>query len=718
MGFAGASNAATVDDLEVLKHSYVLVCDDLGARPGKGVLFGANHFLDVTGGSTATNKGQVDLSVVDGNEGYVTQEIVDKYGADYAGPHYNWLRLKNAQDVIAMKLTAGTKLIIFEQGNNKVGKEARIPKIAKSADLSDALNEAPGEDHPATVAGFRWEFTVNDDGLYYLGSYNGDMFVSFIIVEANEAPGTPSVKVGDQTYENGLWFREVSVKANEVSGFGSIVTYTTDGSTPDANSPVYTAPIKCYQDMTLKFQAFMDMGDGTVNPAALLQNADNEANVSFSFDAPAIEAEGANVTIVSPYENVRNFLSLDGTESGAEELSQVTLDESATIYAYSVIENGDYGTFKSKSTTKDVYVLNPIKEKKTIAVTAGTAVVDEEATASSTTGEVYKVEGGEISADKKDFFVKNLTFKALAGNDAQYQVPAGQEAYIQMSNTNISFLVAEGDSVNVKVICSKNSCKNLAADDAEDGSAVSDRMCYVNVSGTNYGGEDLKLNPDGNVIEFGLKGAEGGSIFTFQKYSGTGNILISSIEITPVAGEADVQETVLWEGTALVNGWADQPMMLSDGGKELTDAGAAVGDRLRIYFTAPDDNWQVELSNGHWDGMLDRYAAKDLGPEADGSPRHYTIVDQSKGYFEYTIDQDFLTKATTTQYWGGSFLLNGDGNMTVTKVSLVKGGDDTAVKTIKTVKAQNGAIYNLAGQKVSADYKGVVIINGKKVLNK
>ena len=718
MGFAGASNAATVDDLEVLKHSYVLVCDDLGARPGKGVLFGANHFLDVTGGSTATNKGQVDLSVVDGNEGYVTQEIVDKYGADYAGPHYNWLRLKNAQDVIAMKLTAGTKLIIFEQGNNKVGKEARIPKIAKSADLSDALNEAPGEDHPATVAGFRWEFTVNDDGLYYLGSYNGDMFVSFIIVEANEAPGTPSVKVGDQTYENGLWFREVSVKANEVSGFGSIVTYTTDGSTPDANSPVYTAPIKCYQDMTLKFQAFMDMGDGTVNPAALLQNADNEANVSFSFDAPAIEAEGANVTIVSPYENVRNFLSLDGTESGAEELSQVTLDESATIYAYSVIENGDYGTFKSKSTTKDVYVLNPIKEKKTIAVTAGTAVVDEEATASSTTGEVYKVEGGEISADKKDFFVKNLTFKALAGNDAQYQVPAGQEAYIQMSNTNISFLVAEGDSVNVKVICSKNSCKNLAADDAEDGSAVSDRMCYVNVSGTNYGGEDLKLNPDGNVIEFGLKGAEGGSIFTFQKYSGTGNILISSIEITPVAGEADVQETVLWEGTALVNGWADQPMMLSDGGKELTDAGAAVGDRLRIYFTAPDDNWQVELTNGHWDGMLDRYAAKDLGPEADGSPRHYTIVDQSKGYFEYTIDQDFLTKATTTQYWGGSFLLNGDGNMTVTKVSLVKGGDDTAVKTIKTVKGQNGAIYNLAGQKVSADYKGVVIINGKKVLNK
>ena len=206
MGFAGAANAATVDDLVVLKHSYVLVCDDLGARPGNGVLFGANHFLDVTGGSIATNKGTVDLSVVDGNEGYVTQEIVDKYGADYPGAHYNWLRLKNTQDMIALKLTAKSKLIIFEQGNNKEGKDARIPRISKNADLSESLNEAPAEGHPATVSGYRWEFTVDDDGLYYIGSYNGDMFVSYIIVEANEAPGTPTVKLGDQTYADGLWY--------------------------------------------------------------------------------------------------------------------------------------------------------------------------------------------------------------------------------------------------------------------------------------------------------------------------------------------------------------------------------------------------------------------------------------------------------------------------------------------------------------------------------
>ena len=549
VGFAGVANAATVDDIAVCKHSYVLVCDQLGARPGKGVLFGNDHFLDVTGGSTATNKGQVDLSVLnEADDNHVNQYIVDKYGADYPGLHYNFLRLKNNQDVIAMKLTAKSKVIMFIQGNNKTGKDARIPCIAKTVDdikNKTGLNAAPTADHPTTDAGFRWEYTVDDDGLFYVGSYNGDMFVSYIIVEANEAPGTPTVKVGDQTFEGGLWFREVSCKANPWKMEGSdeaiptIVTYTTDGSEPNASSPVYTEPIKCYKDMTVKFQAYQDWGAGA-DENFKCDGADNDGNVNFVFDAPTIDVNGAAFTITSPYaeQNGSNFYKLnDGDEVAG---NGATLTESATVTAFTKIVNGDYATFTTKSTTTDIYVLNPIKEKKTIAITAADVVVDQEATDASTDGStVYKVENGAISANKMDFFVKNLTFGVLKDTKAQYQVPEGQEAYIQMSNTNIVFQVAEGDSVNVKVICSKNSCKNIDADDAEDGSQVGDRKCYVNVSGTNYclkdaeGNEtnDLKLYPNANEFEFGLAG---GKTYTFQKYSGTGNILISSIEITPV----------------------------------------------------------------------------------------------------------------------------------------------------------------------------------------
>ena len=42
----------------------------------------------------------------------------------------------------------------------------------------------------------------------------------------------------------------------------------------------------------------------------------------------------------------------------------------------------------------------------------------------------------------------------------------------------------------------------------------------------------------------------------------------------------------------------------------------------------------------------------------------------------------------------------------------------TAIQTVKAAAAQDGAIYNLAGQKVSESYKGVVIKNGKKMVTK
>jgi len=533
-------NAATIDDVAVCKHSYVLVADEWNnngtARPGKGNLFGDGFFLDVTGGSVATNKGKVNLAE-EGNNGLVTAEVAAKY-AEY-GEHFNSLRLKNAQDVIAMKITAQSKLIIFYNDN---GGE-RYPKFAKDAKLAEEISKGEitkGENKMARI-----EWTAPDDMTVYIGSQGGDMFLSYIIVEANEAPGTPSVKVGPQTFENGLYFREVTCKPNQYEIFGekmdTYVTYTTDGTMPTAESPKYTEPIKCYKDMSVKFQAFTDFG--------ICEGADNEGIVSFSFNAPTITVDGANVTISSEYEGAKNYYKIG--EGAETEGNSVTLTESATVSAYSQIVNGSYATFTTKSTSKDAYVLNPIKAKKTITV-SGNAVVDEEATAGSTTGTIYKIENGVLNgADKMDFFVKNLEFGAVAtaAGLGKYQVPEGQEAYIKMNSTNITFQVAEGDSVEVKVVCSKNACKNIDAEDAND------RQCKVTINNTKndttYGSDDILAQYnrtdadgnvletlDGNVIKFGLNAGT----YTFKKFSGTGNILISSIEITPVEGGTGIAD--------------------------------------------------------------------------------------------------------------------------------------------------------------------------------
>ena len=229
VGLTSSVNAAKIDDVKVCKHSYVLVADEWTnngtVRPGKGNLFGDGFFLDVTGGSVATNKGKSDPNEILTDEaGAPTGEL--RYGEAFAakygeyGAHYNSLRLKKAQDVIAMKVTAGSKLIFLIQGNNKSGTAARIPRIATDAKLEKTLNSAPDADFPAVPAGFLYEWTAKDDYTIYIGSYNGDMFVGYIIVEANEAPGTPSVKVGNQTFENGLWYREVTCKPNTYELFG------------------------------------------------------------------------------------------------------------------------------------------------------------------------------------------------------------------------------------------------------------------------------------------------------------------------------------------------------------------------------------------------------------------------------------------------------------------------------------------------------------------
>ena len=539
MGLVANVNAATIDDVNVCKHSYVLVCDEITnggtVRPGKGVLFGDGYFLDVTGGSMATNKGVSNPAALleDGTYRY-GEEFAKKY-ADYAGDHLNCLRIKNAQDVIALKVTAKSKVIILMQGNNTEGTSARIPKIASDEKLEKALNAAPEADNPKVDAGYKYEWVADDDMTIYIGSYNGDAFIGMIIVEANEAPGTPTVKVGPQTYENGLWFKEVTCKANVMEEEGStekiptIVTYTTNGEAPTAKDPVYTEPIKCYANMTVKFQAFMDFGDGKPAVGMEADGADNEAAVNFKFDAPAINADGANVTIVSEYEGAKNYYQIGTAE--AVEGSSFTLTESATVTAYSQIVNGSYATFTTNISSSDVYVLNPIKEKKTIKVAAGDVVVDEEATANDPNKQtIYKVENGAISADKMDFFVKNLEFAVV--KEAKYQIE-GDERYIKMNNTNITFQVAQGDSVDVKVVCSKNACKTL--NEENDPEVTTDRKCYVNVSGTTYGHDDI-TEENGNIIEFGLTG---GKTYTFQKYSGTGNIMVYSIEITPVEGGAN-----------------------------------------------------------------------------------------------------------------------------------------------------------------------------------
>ena len=154
--------------------------------------------------------------------------------------------------------------------------------------------------------------------------------------------------------------------------------------------------------------------------------------------------------------------------------------------------------------------------------------------------------------------------------------------------------------------------------------------------------------------------------------------LVTKTGDEPGPDEPKYVDGVLWEGSVLVTGWGNQPYVLSDGGTELKEAGAEAGDYLYFYASAPDENWQVQLIEGHWGPKYQVYSGMPLTDE-NGNPIESTIVNlASQGYFSFQLTEEVLATAFTAGGWGGSFLLNGDGDLTLTKVQLVKKGDAPA----------------------------------------
>ena len=184
---------------------------------------------------------------------------------------------------------------------------------------------------------------------------------------------------------------------------------------------------------------------------------------------------------------------------------------------------------------------------------------------------------------------------------------------------------------------------------------------------------------------------------------------------TPSGEAPNLVETILWEGEALVTGWANQPYLLSDGGVELSNVGAKVGDILRFYMSAPDNTWQLELIEGHWGPQYVRWSEQQLYNE-DGSERESVIVDLTNvGYAEITITEEMLANALASKGWGGVFVLNGDGNLTVTKLSLLSEGGYVPPQEGEKVSLIDYFTSNWNGEETNThNADGTVTYNGKQ----
>ena len=153
--------------------------------------------------------------------------------------------------------------------------------------------------------------------------------------------------------------------------------------------------------------------------------------------------------------------------------------------------------------------------------------------------------------------------------------------------------------------------------------------------------------------------ANGGLVMTGTFYTITKLTLTTEIS----------QEVTLWEGELVADDWAAQPYALSDAGLELAAAGAQPGQIVYFYLEQIGaDPWKLEIVEGHWGPSYAALCALD-GDTEGGKFTAYDL-EANGGKVGVTLTQEMLDAAYVQQWWGGTFVLNGD-NTKCTKITLL-----------------------------------------------
>lgn len=176
------------------------------------------------------------------------------------------------------------------------------------------------------------------------------------------------------------------------------------------------------------------------------------------------------------------------------------------------------------------------------------------------------------------------------------------------------------------------------------------------ISGNNY-----NLDEHGGCIEFKATDKMVEQLTTLTDWGMCwvmmGQAVITKISVT----HYNSLETTVWTGEAVADDWGNQPYILSDGGTELLAAGMKVGSLIRIYITATDASWNCQLVDGHW-------SPNTPFPGCDFNNGNWDLAEHG-GALELQVTDYVYEHITSTQGWGGSFLLNGD-NVICTKVTV------------------------------------------------
>lgn len=531
---------------------------------------------------------------------------------------------------------------------------------------------------------------------------NNIAFYKKVVETSTESKASaPVFSLASNNYIYGTTFTITSTNAEEIR-------YTTDGSTPSKSvGTVYSGPISIEGAMTVKAVAIDDEGVATAVVTRTYGVKDPDAP-TFSVGA-GIVSQGTTVTI-----EVEDLCVISYTTDGSDPSSSAT----ATL---------------TESNTEDV-VVNATMNIRAIAIDDN-ATEGEEASAS------YTVLSANIMSEEKTSFSttsgtidSDITFASNTGgastDPANYN--NGIRLY-QKGGTNtyggyITLTAPTGFTIKLVQITSTNTYATTVTYTEGNSTDVTENDSYSLAKSSTY-----TINTNNNQVNiFNLgTGSNGrleiGAIKVY--YVGSGSATLAAAcndgEPTPtyygtysnshafVVPEGLVVSEIGITGETLnVKAYETGDVVPANTGVMISSATSGAHD---ITFTGREGTSVLDTDNC-------LYASGDSDIDADGME---TAAAGCK-YYRLTMHNG----TDLGFYWGAengaAFGLAANKAFLAIPNALAKEGftmfdfNKNETDGIKTVEKniENGVRYNLAGQKVGADYKGIVIVNGKKMLNK
>ena len=371
--------------------------------------------------------------------------------------------------------------------------------------------------------------------------------------------------------------------------------------------------------------------------------------------APNPVKAGKSLTISGKDMDLINAVEFDGTDA--------VTGEGITVNADKVVIK----EVPEKATEGNLRLVMANGQRIEVAFTLVKPTITSYNTNPASAGSPLKITGTDLD------LVKSITFGEAKNDDDKFEVSANGKTItvtVPMAATSgkPQFNLANGTFVEGAELQIKEAVfcyfTELPADDAELKAGESFVLPVANgdkLTGVEINGEACQYVITGsNQLIIGIP--------TTAKKGSKVRLISSNGEITYTFDFIPNTEvtTVLWTGQAVADDWKDQPYVLSDGGKELTDAGVVAGDIITFHITPLEAAWKIQFVEGHWGPTYASICS--IGNDTEGGKFTEYDLDANKGNYSIEVTQAMLDAAFTQQWWGGVFVLNGD-NVVIDKIT-------------------------------------------------